>query len=386
MVDVSKPFLTPEARIKKYNLQPNDRVTQVYGYVRVSTQKQVKEGSSIGQQIVDITNYCSTHNLSSPFIFKDEGISGMSAKAREQFNLMLYSVAAGDIIVSFNMSRVSRSRRDFLLLIDALKERHVGLILIKDNISLRYDLSDKIDASTSLIISTLAGLNQYETERTRENTSATMRAMKNAGTLLTKPRFGYTNIRGVDGKVVSIPVPEDQEVINFIHRCVLSYQSKGQRINKAQITRDVNFEIASGRIIWRNLKCVRDNQVNKIIKDNDLAGPTPIEIIGPRPYNTTANRITPSVVASTATTTTVTTTVSTVPIVPSLVIAPPPSPIVPLPTLPIAIPGAIQPARLRQSSIIEDPEFDEEDDDDGYDDALYNPPEPDVGKENRINK
>lgn len=53
----------------------------VYGYIRVSTEGQAKQGYSLAEQRTEIENYCSYKSYNLVNIFKDEGISG--AKANE---------------------------------------------------------------------------------------------------------------------------------------------------------------------------------------------------------------------------------------------------------------------------------------------------------------
>ena len=48
------------------------------GYVRVSSQNQVKNGKSIDNQITRIQEYCKIENLGDVEIVKDLGISGKS--------------------------------------------------------------------------------------------------------------------------------------------------------------------------------------------------------------------------------------------------------------------------------------------------------------------
>ena len=54
---------------------------KVYGYIRVSTEGQVKQGYSLAEQQAEIQKYCKEQGYSLVGIFKDEGISG--AKANE---------------------------------------------------------------------------------------------------------------------------------------------------------------------------------------------------------------------------------------------------------------------------------------------------------------
>lgn len=54
----------------------------VVGYVRVSTQGQVKDGYSLQYQVEEITRYCRENNCNLLRIYEDRGISG--AKVDEE--------------------------------------------------------------------------------------------------------------------------------------------------------------------------------------------------------------------------------------------------------------------------------------------------------------
>ena len=58
-----------------------NNIVNVYGYIRVSTEGQVKQGYSLAEQRAEIEKYCSSKSYNLIEIFKDEGISG--AKANE---------------------------------------------------------------------------------------------------------------------------------------------------------------------------------------------------------------------------------------------------------------------------------------------------------------
>ena len=58
-----------------------NNIVNVYGYIRVSTEGQVKQGYSLAEQRAEIEKYCSSKSYNLVEIFKDEGISG--AKANE---------------------------------------------------------------------------------------------------------------------------------------------------------------------------------------------------------------------------------------------------------------------------------------------------------------
>ena len=56
-------------------------VVNVVGYIRVSTESQVKQGYSLDEQREEIEKYCDSQNFNLLDVFADEGISG--AKANE---------------------------------------------------------------------------------------------------------------------------------------------------------------------------------------------------------------------------------------------------------------------------------------------------------------
>ncbi len=56
-------------------------VVNVFGYIRVSTEGQVKQGFSLAEQQAEIEKYCSSKSYNLVCVYKDEGVSG--AKANE---------------------------------------------------------------------------------------------------------------------------------------------------------------------------------------------------------------------------------------------------------------------------------------------------------------
>ena len=59
----------------------DNNIINVFGYIRVSTESQVKQGYSLEEQEEEIERYCTDNGFNLLRVFKDEGISG--AKANE---------------------------------------------------------------------------------------------------------------------------------------------------------------------------------------------------------------------------------------------------------------------------------------------------------------
>jgi DNA invertase Pin-like site-specific DNA recombinase len=90
---------------------------RVVGYVRVSTQGQVKDGYSLAYQVEEIEKYCKEKHLDLIGIYKDEGISGAKVDEdgltidREGLQEMLLDLKWRDVksVVVLNTSRLWRA-------------------------------------------------------------------------------------------------------------------------------------------------------------------------------------------------------------------------------------------------------------------------------------
>lgn len=61
-------------------------IVSVYGFIRVSTEGQVKQGYSLAEQRAEIEKYCSSKSYNLLEIFKDEGIGGgESQRGRNEY-------------------------------------------------------------------------------------------------------------------------------------------------------------------------------------------------------------------------------------------------------------------------------------------------------------
>lgn len=112
---------------------------RVIGYVRVSTQGQVKEGYSLGYQVEEIQRFCAHHNLELLDIYKDEGISGAKVDEdeltieREGLQEMLSDLKWRDVkyIVVLNTSRLWRADMVKVLIHRELKRHQVDVKAIE---------------------------------------------------------------------------------------------------------------------------------------------------------------------------------------------------------------------------------------------------------------
>lgn len=116
----------------------NSSSIRVCGYIRVSTEGQVKQGYSLAEQRAEIEKYCSLNNYLLVDVYKDEGISGARANEdemsieRDGLLDMIASLKGNDIqyIVVLNTNRLWRSDLVKVLIHKELKKYNVDIIAI----------------------------------------------------------------------------------------------------------------------------------------------------------------------------------------------------------------------------------------------------------------
>lgn len=120
----------------------------VYGYIRVSTDRQTTEN-----QRAEILSYCKNCNLVIDE-FINETISGTVDPCKRELGKLLKRVVTGDTLVITELSRLGRSLMMILETLELLQKRGVTTIAIKQNFTFSADPTD----ITSKVISFAFGL------------------------------------------------------------------------------------------------------------------------------------------------------------------------------------------------------------------------------------
>jgi len=138
-------------------------------YIRVSSDRQAKEGESLAEQEATLQAYCNFRDIAIASIYKEEGRSGKDTN-RPQFQRMIKDCQLGkiDTVIVKKVDRLSRSLIDFEKTIKFFEDNNVNLISLNEN----FDTSTAIGRAVIRIILTFA---QLEREQTSERTVDVMK-------------------------------------------------------------------------------------------------------------------------------------------------------------------------------------------------------------------
>lgn len=139
---------------------------KVFGYIRVSTQNQVREGYSLSYQREEIVKYCKANNLELVHIYEDAGISGAKVDEdgltvdREGLQELLCDLSQSSItsLVVLNTSRIWRSDMVKVLIQRELKKNKVDIDSIEQP---SYSIYNH-DPNDFLVNGMLELLDQYQ--------------------------------------------------------------------------------------------------------------------------------------------------------------------------------------------------------------------------------
>ena len=110
----------------------------VYGYIRVSTDKQTVEN-----QRFEINNFCERNNIQIDQWF-EETISGTKEPEKRALGKLLRKLKKDDILICSELSRLGRSLFMIMDVLSACMKKEIRLWTIKDNYRLGNDISSKV--------------------------------------------------------------------------------------------------------------------------------------------------------------------------------------------------------------------------------------------------
>lgn len=193
-------------------------------YVRVSTDKQAKEGDSVPAQLSALKEYVQNHNnyvLIGEYI--DDGVSGTKFDKRNELQRLLDDVKkdAIDIILFTRMDRWFRSVRHYSVTQEILDKHHVDWIAIWEPI---YDTSTP---AGRLIVNQMMSIAQFEAENAGARVRQVFEYKRQRGEVLSgSVPLGYR----IENKHLVI-VPEQAETVRY------AFQTYKQTSNMSETLR-----------------------------------------------------------------------------------------------------------------------------------------------------
>ena len=175
---------------------------KAYGYIRVSTDEQARDGVSMDAQRAKIQAWADLNGYELGGIFEDAGISGAKAD-RPGLAAALEAVGKGDALVVYSLSRLARSTRHTLDISEALDKAGADLVSLSERI-------DTTSAAGRMVFRMLAVLAEFERDQLRERTTAAMQYKKAKGERVGAIPYGYTL---ADDEKTLEPNPTEQAVI-----------------------------------------------------------------------------------------------------------------------------------------------------------------------------
>ncbi len=181
---------------------------KAYGYTRVSTEEQAKEGVSLNAQKAKIEAFAILKDLNLVEVITDEGMSGKDIDRPGLAKLIeLVRGKEAEAVIVYKLDRLSRRTRDLLFLIEDV---------FKKGNSRFFSLTEQIDTETAIgkfFLTLMGAMAQMERELIAERTKTTLDYKKELGESLGHIPYGY---RRVAGKLVRNEL--EQRVIQKIKR------------------------------------------------------------------------------------------------------------------------------------------------------------------------
>lgn len=160
----------------------------VYGYIRVSTDRQAEDGESLGTQERQIRGYALQHGWELAEILVERGVSGSTPLAeRPEGRRLLGQLQPGDTVITPKLDRMFRSALNALDVLQDLQARQVSLCMI--------DLGGDVTGNgvSKLVFTILSAVAEAERDRIRERIRDVKRDQASRGRFLggKRPPFGW---------------------------------------------------------------------------------------------------------------------------------------------------------------------------------------------------
>lgn len=204
----------------------------VYAYIRVSTKNQKEEGVSIDSQIDAIERWFKYANYelkTTLNISKEEAQSGKYMKKRDKLTNLLEIINKDDILIVHSLSRLGRSIKDLINILEYLETKKAYLITLMDGIDQRY-------MNSKLLFHILSAVAENESHQTGERVKVAMKYLKENQRYYGRMPYGYVLS---NGKCSDLIEDETQQLIiqlmSQLYKNGVNYNKIAKILNDNQI-------------------------------------------------------------------------------------------------------------------------------------------------------
>lgn len=167
------------------------------GYARVSTQDQ-----NLDRQLDALTKAGCER-------IYNEKMTGTKS-ARPELQLMMMTLRPGDTLIVESFSRLSRSTKDLLEMVEKITKLGVHLISLKEDL-------DTNTATGKMMLTVMSALSQFERDLIAERTKEGLKAARSRGRCGGRPRAGTDKDRKQALAMYSANVMTNQEIADRFH-------------------------------------------------------------------------------------------------------------------------------------------------------------------------
>jgi site-specific DNA recombinase len=239
------------------NIHTQEKIT-VDLYIRVSTDRQAKEGDSLEEQESELKKFCEYRGFKIHKVFIERGKSGGNTN-RPEYQKLVKDIEAGKInaVVVKKLDRLSRSLMDFEQLMIKLQDHDVGFISLREN----FDTTTAMGKAMLRVALVFAQLEREQTAERIKDVFAwrAEQGLYNGGI---RP-FGYDSVSSE-----LVPHKQERKVVEFIfdsflenkstaivaQRCLeMSLRDRdGQQMDKRKIHKILQRPIYKGFVKWND--------------------------------------------------------------------------------------------------------------------------------------
>ena len=196
-------------------------------YLRVSSQRQFKEGFSLENQRRRCEDYANVKGMRIRDVFSDGGISGSNFN-RKGFQEMKRCIRAGEYILIYSFTRLGRNQVEAMTVYNELCERGVKIISVTE---------EHVDNTTPMgkfMLNTLLNAAEYELNEIDSRSKSVLEAKALCGEMTGSIPFGY-DVNVWEGRKYVYPIAFKQDGITY----AITSRQQENKISLSQIGKEL---------------------------------------------------------------------------------------------------------------------------------------------------